>query len=88
MFSTSAITLDPSKAQETGTGNSHRKEAPQRYCYTSYLHIYACTACTVECNTLAVLNIEPPEPENGGSIGETPINLFHLLIMHIVDGIC
>jgi hypothetical protein len=40
-------------------------------------------------NTLAMLNIEPPEPKNSGSNADDPINLAHLLAMlHIVDLIC
>jgi hypothetical protein len=39
--------------------------------------------------TLAVLNIEPPEPKNSGSNADDPINLAHLLgMLHIVDPIC
>jgi hypothetical protein len=37
----------------------------------------------------AVLNIVPPEPGNGGSIAETPINSAYLLgAMRIVDLVC
>jgi hypothetical protein len=40
-------------------------------------------------HTLAMLNIEPPEPKNSGSNADDPINLAHLLAMlHIVDLIC
>jgi hypothetical protein len=40
-------------------------------------------------DTLAMLNIEPPEPKNSGSNADDPINLAHLLAMlHIVDLIC
>jgi hypothetical protein len=40
-------------------------------------------------NTLAMLNIEPPEPKNSGSNADDPINLAHLLgMLHIVDLIC
>jgi hypothetical protein len=39
--------------------------------------------------TLAMLNIEPPEPEKSGSNADDPINLAHLLrMLHIVDLIC
>jgi hypothetical protein len=39
--------------------------------------------------TLAMLNIEPPEPKNSGSNADDPINLAHLLgMLHIVDLIC
>jgi hypothetical protein len=39
--------------------------------------------------TLAMLNIEPPEPKNSGSNADHPINLAHLLgMLHIVDLIC
>jgi hypothetical protein len=39
--------------------------------------------------TLAVLNIVPPGPKNGGSIADAPINSVHLLgMLHIVDLIC
>jgi hypothetical protein len=42
-----------------------------------------------EINTLAMLNIEPPEPKNSGSNADDPINLAHLLgMLHIVDLIC
>jgi hypothetical protein len=37
-------------------------------------------------HTLAMLNIEPPEPKNSGSNADDPINLAHLLgMLHIVD---
>jgi hypothetical protein len=40
-------------------------------------------------STLAMLNIEPPEPKNSGSNADDPINLAHLLgMLHIVDLIC
>jgi hypothetical protein len=40
-------------------------------------------------NTLAMLNIEPPEPKNSGSNADDSINLAHLLgMLHIVDLIC
>jgi hypothetical protein len=40
-------------------------------------------------STLAMLNIEPPEPKNSGSNAEDPINSAHLLgMLHIVDLIC
>jgi hypothetical protein len=39
--------------------------------------------------TLAMLNIEPPEPKNSGSNADDSINLAHLLgMLHIVDQIC
>jgi hypothetical protein len=39
--------------------------------------------------TLAMLNIEPPEPKNSGSNADDPINLAHLLgMLHLVDLIC
>jgi hypothetical protein len=39
--------------------------------------------------TLAMLNIEPPEPKTSGSNADDPINLAHLLgMLHIVDLIC
>jgi hypothetical protein len=39
--------------------------------------------------TLAMLNIEPPEPKNSGSNADDPINLADLLgMLHIVDLIC
>jgi hypothetical protein len=42
-----------------------------------------------EVGTLAMLNIEPPEPKNSGSNADDPINLAHLLgMVHIVDLIC
>jgi hypothetical protein len=40
-------------------------------------------------HTLAMLNIEPPDPKNSGSNADDPINLAHLLgMLHIVDLIC
>jgi hypothetical protein len=40
-------------------------------------------------HTLAMLNIEPPEPKNSGSNSDDPINLAHLLgMLHIVGLIC
>jgi hypothetical protein len=40
-------------------------------------------------HTLAMLNIEPPEPENSGSNADDPINLAYLLgMLHIVDLSC
>jgi hypothetical protein len=40
-------------------------------------------------DTLAMLNIEPPEPKNSGSNADDPIYLAHLLgMLHIVDLIC
>jgi hypothetical protein len=40
-------------------------------------------------HTLAMLNIEPPEPKNSGSNADDPIYLAHLLgMLHIVDLIC
>jgi hypothetical protein len=39
--------------------------------------------------TLAMLNIEPPEPKNSGSNADDPINLAQLLgMLHTVDLIC
>jgi hypothetical protein len=39
--------------------------------------------------TLAMLNIEPPDPKNSGSNADDPINLANLLgMLHIVDLIC
>jgi hypothetical protein len=39
--------------------------------------------------TVAMLNIEPPEPENSGSNADDAINLAHLFgMLHIVDLIC
>jgi hypothetical protein len=36
--------------------------------------------------TLAMLNIEPPEPKNSGSHAEDPISLAYLLgLLHIVE---
>jgi hypothetical protein len=43
----------------------------------------------VQHNTLAMLNIEPPEPKTSGSNAADCINLAHLLgMLHIVDLIC
>jgi hypothetical protein len=44
---------------------------------------------SAETTTLAMLNIEPPEPKSSGSNADDPINLAHLLgMLHIVDLIC
>jgi hypothetical protein len=48
--------------------------------YHKHITDSAISLCPTFC-TLAVLNIELPEPENSGSISETPINLVHLLAM-------
>jgi hypothetical protein len=43
--------------------------------------------CTL--STLAMLNIEPPEPKKSGSNADDPVNLAHLLgMLHIGDLIC
>jgi hypothetical protein len=50
-----------------------------------------CTTTTARyCQrTLAMLNIEPPEPKTSGSNADDPINLAHSLgMLHIVDLIC
>jgi hypothetical protein len=40
-------------------------------------------------HTLAMLNIEPPEPKNSGSNADDPISLAHSLgMLRIVDLIC
>jgi hypothetical protein len=40
-------------------------------------------------STLAMLNIEPPEPKNSGANADDPINLAHLLgMLHIGDLTC
>jgi hypothetical protein len=51
--------------------------------------LWCCTIAVRLCTTLAMLNIELPEPKNSGSNADDPINLAHLLgMLHIVDLIC
>jgi hypothetical protein len=51
----------------------------ERSILTNYIHT----------TTLAMLNIEPPGPKNGGSIADAPINSVQLLgMLHTVDLIC
>jgi hypothetical protein len=53
---------------------------------TGTAYLFCCMRFTY---TLAMLNIEPPEPKNSGSNADDPINSFHLLgMLHIVDLIC
>jgi hypothetical protein len=53
------------------------------------LCILAKLAAAMPMSTLAVLDAVPSEPENGGSIADTPINLASLLaMMHILDLFC
>jgi hypothetical protein len=46
-------------------------------------------ATGIPMSTLAVLDVVLSEPEKGGSIADTPINLASLLaMMHILDLFC